>query len=1081
MIIFSIFFVFAGNLPNPTVENSDIDYEEEYEIYSGIKVINENDGKVYLIFPERVYVNKTDNLTLIVENVGLSNITEVFYDIILAEYDLDNEEEKITNFASGEIDKIEKDKYSLNNHSFELNRTTIYLFFANISDDDNLYDNFYGTYLYPLESGANVLPVVTTNKFEFSLGESVIVDFELKNYGNEDTINGRYDVYLQEGSCGSAIDFLFPDYRCNNYTLIDSVSLDIDSGESVNKSITLSPDKIGKYTVFVNYTSDNNKPYLSINYEDLYYDIFEGKNYGYFNVKKSGSDLYGELSIPDYGFGIGLNTEVNLKITNEGNELPLSPVVRVYEKEGYCNPKYEACENLTLIEERSFDMVKGEEIDMLFNISPRFDSFTLIFNISAQNEIKGSYVLSYFGYSRNTPKLVASFKDEVTFFKIGHDTNITFDIKNIGISKSNDFVVSTSILKTDLLNINENFTALDSYNFVGLESRESKEIVQPLDIRESGIYTMKININDSNVSSNKHQYILSMINGLDIGIYGIEDNSYYYNDYNEFIVGEKSMIRVYFMNFGDAGANNSLLTLYANNIEAGKKEIDFSGGPKIGFANFDFIPVFPGETEIKAVISHPSDVNTENNVMSVNYTVYKRKYSNVTFEFNMPGVRKYYEDESSYYMEITGNNITLSLFDGNEKFRLIFRDDLYRYHQYTFFNTNLSNSEKIKASFINDLSFYSKNIENIIAINTSFKNHSYLIEDEYYYDYNQEDYADYVFNKCSDFNFASNSCKNNWSEDSDTDNYRFYNGFIDYDNVFTDNEFDAGGFSETNEFRNLDVSSLADIQSGLKLERGYGYIKFSSSVNVTRFRRDPNLLKNNVLITLNKVKIDNTLSELINKPAHVYMRGIDFKNPIILKNGATCNSCTNINYDKSSDILRFDVSGFSEYTIVEGEYCGNNVCSASYGEACDKCVADCGLCSEPPGDDVDDINTNQTCSPRWTCEWGPCLNGAQSLVCNDANRCNTISGKPTDTRSCSGQSNCIDSDGDGYGTGTQCLGFDINDNDPAVHEIPEKEENAEKSKREVLLYTIIIISIVSVIAILLILAYKLLSGEKITA
>jgi hypothetical protein len=96
--------------------------------------------------------------------------------------------------------------------------------------------------------------------------------------------------------------------------------------------------------------------------------------------------------------------------------------------------------------------------------------------------------------------------------------------------------------------------------------------------------------------------------------------------------------------------------------------------------------------------------------------------------------------------------------------------------------------------------------------------------------------------------------------------------------------------------------------------------------------------------------------------ATITMNGIYFAStPIIKKDGAPCDSCSDINYNSTSGNLTFNVTGFSIYTIhppaggitgsgssgggggsySQNTYCGNGICEAWRGETKETCTADC--------------------------------------------------------------------------------------------------------------------------------------------
>jgi len=80
------------------------------------------------------------------------------------------------------------------------------------------------------------------------------------------------------------------------------------------------------------------------------------------------------------------------------------------------------------------------------------------------------------------------------------------------------------------------------------------------------------------------------------------------------------------------------------------------------------------------------------------------------------------------------------------------------------------------------------------------------------------------------------------------------------------------------------------------------------------------------------------------------------------------------------------------------------------------------------------------CVPNWgNCQFGPCKNHFQKLVCVDLNNCMSESGQPRETKSCFQEGECVDRDEDGYGLGPDCIDFDVDDTNLLITiDIPAK-------------------------------------------
>ena len=96
-------------------------------------------------------------------------------------------------------------------------------------------------------------------------------------------------------------------------------------------------------------------------------------------------------------------------------------------------------------------------------------------------------------------------------------------------------------------------------------------------------------------------------------------------------------------------------------------------------------------------------------------------------------------------------------------------------------------------------------------------------------------------------------------------------------------------------------------------------------------------------ISKGKISIDSAVLSEFNMEANLEFYDIFMNNPQIRHDNALCDSqCYNKNYDTNAGIFYVTVSGFSEYEVVEGPYCGDNSCNND--ETCSSCEADCGSC-----------------------------------------------------------------------------------------------------------------------------------------
>ena len=107
----------------------------------------------------------------------------------------------------------------------------------------------------------------------------------------------------------------------------------------------------------------------------------------------------------------------------------------------------------------------------------------------------------------------------------------------------------------------------------------------------------------------------------------------------------------------------------------------------------------------------------------------------------------------------------------------------------------------------------------------------------------------------------------------------------------------------------------------------YGKIRFNEAINVTYDKNNTDDfldLDSNTEISSNHIELNSVELPNFNKPATLWLYGLNFANPRILKDGAVCPSdaCVKEGYTYPSGagyngILKFNVTGFSVYSAEE--------------------------------------------------------------------------------------------------------------------------------------------------------------------
>ncbi|MBI1936260.1 VCBS repeat-containing protein [Candidatus Woesearchaeota archaeon] len=173
-----------------------------------------------------------------------------------------------------------------------------------------------------------------------------------------------------------------------------------------------------------------------------------------------------------------------------------------------------------------------------------------------------------------------------------------------------------------------------------------------------------------------------------------------------------------------------------------------------------------------------------------------------------------------------------------------------------------------------------------------------------------------------------------------------------------------------------------------------------------------------------KVIVNSEYFRSLNAPATVTLMNIsNITNPVVLKNGVICTECRIRSFANSQIV--FDVQNFSEYSVAEGSYCGDNYCSSN--EDCSACQSDCGACPAPSGGGGGSSGGGGggssggggggggggtpgfVCNMDWQCtSWGNCISSWQIRQCEFVKvpqyvrneTCSTSSQQPSTSQQC---------------------------------------------------------------------------------
>jgi len=197
-------------------------------------------------------------------------------------------------------------------------------------------------------------------------------------------------------------------------------------------------------------------------------------------------------------------------------------------------------------------------------------------------------------------------------------------------------------------------------------------------------------------------------------------------------------------------------------------------------------------------------------------------------------------------------------------------------------------------------------------------------------------------------------------------------------------------------FKDAYLSNISNFYIGI---RNRGKIKFGSKYislveNATTLSV-PIDLDSIIDLQPNKAIVNSDLYNTLNISATVTLFNVSVTNPVVKVDGSVCTECKLLAFQGGN--VTFSVPHWTEYSVGEGAYCGDSLCSSL--ESCSTCSADCGSCSivgVPSGSGGGGGGGGAgsgggggtggiyfVCNMQWKCsEWSSCSNGLQTRECN---------------------------------------------------------------------------------------------------
>ncbi len=129
--------------------------------------------------------------------------------------------------------------------------------------------------------------------------------------------------------------------------------------------------------------------------------------------------------------------------------------------------------------------------------------------------------------------------------------------------------------------------------------------------------------------------------------------------------------------------------------------------------------------------------------------------------------------------------------------------------------------------------------------------------------------------------------------------------------------FEKGKLGLIEDYTDEQLSSIEDFAIVLL---GIGQVEFLEPINLlSAMNKDTNIIDidSNVKFSYNKLDINSDVLFSLKKRARVTFEGIDFENPIVLKDGLFCSDCTIEVNDRINSRVSFLVNRFSGYELQE--------------------------------------------------------------------------------------------------------------------------------------------------------------------
>ncbi|MEK6892824.1 MAG: hypothetical protein AABX07_01345, partial [Nanoarchaeota archaeon] len=810
-------------------------------------------------------------------------------------------------------------------------------------------------------------------------------------------------------------------------------------------------------------------------------DVNLENNFRYVNIntRNSGAELSGWISTTDNGKAtIGQLINISINIYNRGNEKTINGTLKLYVEESRTTCTIgEDCPAPAppiLLISKDIEIDADKEINAIYEYTPQKEGdLRFIAVLNASNEIEGDNTfgdnlriikrgvdmavyfanLEYGGFSIKGEQI--RFNVSFTNEGLENATNVTYYIyaREIGGNKNTGYGIKQISYK--FITHLKIAGAIKPGQTISAEMRYTPQNKGQVEFMANITATGEVDFENNQNSIGR----MVKNKGKDLAVDNVGAN--------DLKIGETGQIFAYLSNVGNESLKDINVSLIINGRLIEKKSLDIPFGAREWEGqktiSFDYTPIARGilNVTVNAFVSGEKDISDNQykteisvyEIIPINISAIDSK-GNAVNRFLSGGAREifingtfpkpidFYDDGS----EKSAMSISVASFRDEEEIQT--QTDAFIQSVSFAGLKNIAASENITSEYYANISqngiWYYSVFANKPTFNYTSFNTMVVMMKEYLerigMNFNKID--DWTLFYCTRFDFNLRQCANQWNKINQNLITRGEEGkraifYINMDKGNIKGKVEAFALSK--------IPNLPQVRANIELaisnsmpdlileddESAYGKIEFKDAVDVSRIKRTNSLLQNYVVFNNRKVSVDtNNLSELKGKAAKVTIENIAMRNPQIYYNGASCplSVCNNKNYNSAERYITFDVSGFSSFEIVEGNYCGDGVCQAGNNENCGSCPSDCSICA------VQSAIPSGGCLPKWNCTWGACVNNARKEICVDLRNCRINFRKPIEkTELCLERTlNCADLDKDGYGIGADCLGRDVNDNDVTV-------------------------------------------------